>query len=377
MAPLLRRFILAGSILILASCGHTTVHDLGEVNQKSLAEAYADQFLIGAAVTPIHFDSGAVENVLGHFNAVVAENLMKPAYLQPQEGEFFWEEADRFVAFGEAHGMHITGHTLAWHIQYPDWLFSDAQGNDVSREVLLQRMDSHISTVMQRYRGRIHSWDVVNEAFLNSGEMRPSKFYEIIGPDWVEQMFRIAAKADPEAKLYYNDFSLFIPAKRDAVYAYMKALQEKGVRVDGIGMQQHLLLDSPSLEEIEPSLVLFSELGDVLITELDVSVLPFPMDQINANVSANFELKHELNPYENGLPADIAAQFNQRYLGLFELYERHSDKITRVTTWGISDADSWKNNWPVHGRTDYPLLFDRAGQPKPIVTQLLANNEKD
>ena len=297
---------------------------------------------------------------------------MKPLFLQPQEDVFEWQEADRFVAFGEAHGMHMTGHTLAWHRQIPDWLFVDQDGAEVSRQVLLDRMEAHITTVMTRYKGRVHSWDVVNEAVLDTGEMRPSKFFEIIGPDWVEHMFRFAAAADPDAKLYYNDYLLNLPKKREAVFALVQSIRDKGVRVDGIGMQQHVTVNYPDLSEIEASIIRFAELGDVLITELDVSVLPVPQNDFTADVAKRFGVLPELNPYPDGLPPEQAQAIDQRFVDLFRLYVKHADKITRVTTWGVSDTHSWRNYWPIRGRTDYPLLFDRDLNPKPAVARIMS-----
>ena len=340
---------------------------------RSLAEALEPHFLVGAALAPVHYEGEQAATVEQHFNAAVAENHMKFMHLQPKEGVFDWHKADRFVAFSEARDMHITGHTLAWHRQYPDWLFVDEDGETVSRTELLDRMEAHITTVMKRYKGRVHSWDVVNEAVLDTGEMRPSKFYEIIGPDWVEHMFRFAAAADPDAKLYYNDYLLNLPAKRDAVFALVKSIQDKGIRVDGIGMQQHVTVNYPQLSEIEASILQFAELGDVLVTELDVSILPVPQSDFTADVAKRFGISPELNPYPEGLPPEQAHAIDQRFVDLFQLYVKHADKITRVTTWGVSDTHSWRNYWPIPGRTDYPLLFDRDLKPKPAVARILSD----
>jgi endo-1,4-beta-xylanase len=369
----MRTFFKAISAAILAgvlSVGCTHADPRSE--PSGLAEALEAHFLVGAALAPVHYEGAQAQIVRQHFNAVVAENYMKPLFLQPQEDVFEWQEADRFVAFGEAHGMHMTGHTLAWHRQIPDWLFVDQDGAEVSRQVLLDRMEAHITTVMTRYKGRVHSWDVVNEAVLDTGEMRPSKFFEIIGPDWVEHMFRFAAAADPDAKLYYNDYLLNLPKKREAVFALVQSIRDKGVRVDGIGMQQHVTVNYPDLSEIEASIIRFAELGDVLITELDVSVLPVPQNDFTADVAKRFGVLPELNPYPDGLPPEQAQAIDQRFVDLFRLYVKHADKITRVTTWGVSDTHSWRNYWPIRGRTDYPLLFDRDLNPKPAVARIMS-----
>ncbi len=369
------KLVLGFVILCLAGCGHNSVNKGGlDTLETGLAQALEKDFFVGAALAPNHYDGSDLANrniATKHFNAIVAENVMKSMFLQPKKGKFFWDDADAFVAFGEMHNMHITGHTLAWHSQTPGWLFVDDQGVQVSREVLLNRMETHIKTVVTRYKGRVDSWDVVNEAVLDNGEMRDSPFYKIIGPDWVEHMFRFAHEADPNVALLYNDYSLAIPEKREAVYALVKGMQAKGIRVDGIGLQQHMGLNNPTIAEIETSILRFAELGDVLVTELDISVLPWPGTEVSAEVSQSYEFRKEMDPYPNGLPANVSRQLDERYLSLFKLYRKHSDKITRVTTWGIGDAHTWRNNWPVEGRTDYPLLFNRDNTPKPVVGQII------
>ncbi|GAB3527666.1 endo-1,4-beta-xylanase [Pontibacter brevis] len=340
-----------------------------------LKDAFAGQFHIGTALNTqqiVGRDTAALRVVKEHFNAIVAENVMKSAMIQPREGEFYFDLADRFVAFGEQHNMLINGHTLIWHSQAPRWFFQDSAGNDVSREVLIQRMKNHISTVVGRYKGRVHTWDVVNEAILDDGSWRKSKFYEIIGEDFVKLAFQFAHEADPEAELYYNDYSMFHSGKRAGVVAMVRKLQQQGVRVDGIGMQGHIGLQYPPIEEFEKSLLAFSDLGvKVLITELDLTVLPAPRENVGADVSASFEYQQQMNPYADGLPDSVSEAFNARYLSFFKLFTKHQDKISRVTLWGVNDGHSWRNGWPMRGRTDYPLLFDRNNKPKPVVKSIM------
>ncbi|WP_187264401.1 endo-1,4-beta-xylanase [Pontibacter beigongshangensis] len=346
-----------------------------ETSELTLKDAYKDKFYIGTALNERQImgnDAAAVQVVKENFNAVVAENCMKSGMLQPVEGEFRFELADQFVAFGEQNNMHINGHTLIWHSQAPRWFFTDSQGNDVSREVLVQRMKDHIYTVVGRYKGRIHTWDVVNEAILDDGSWRKSKFYEIIGEDFVRLAFQFAHDADPDAKLMYNDYSMALPGKRSGVVAMVKKLQEQGVQIDGIGMQGHIGLKHPAIDEFEKSILAYSDLGvKVMITELDLSVLPSPWENAGAEVSATYEYQQKMNPYANGLPDSVSQAFTERYLGFFNLFIKHQDKIDRVTLWGVNDGQSWKNNWPVRGRTDYTLLFDRENQAKPVVKSLI------
>jgi len=348
-------------ILVLFGCSST---DKQENEQKlTLKEALEGKFYIGTALNTeqiMERDSNAVQVIKEQFNAIVAENCMKSMYLQPKEGEFYFDEADKFVDFGQQNNMFITGHTLVWHSQAPRWFFTDEEGKDVSREVMIERMKNHIFTVAGRYKGKIKGWDVVNEAVLDDGTLRDSKFLQIIGPDYIRLAFEFAHEADPDAELYYNDYSMALPAKRQGVVDLVKSLQEQGVRIDGIGMQGHLNMQFPSLEEFEKSLLAFSDLGvKVMITELDLSVLPSPKKDVGADIAQSFEYQQEINPYAEGLPQETATAWENRYLDFFKLFLIHRDKISRVTLWGVGDSDSWKNNWPVEGRTDYALLFDQ------------------
>ncbi len=360
-------------ILVLFGCSST---DKQENEQKlTLKEALEGKFYIGTALNTeqiMERDSNAVQVIKEQFNAIVAENCMKSMYLQPKEGEFYFDEADKFVDFGQQNNMFITGHTLVWHSQAPRWFFTDEEGKDVSREVMIERMKNHIFTVAGRYKGKIKGWDVVNEAVLDDGTLRDSKFLQIIGPDYIRLAFEFAHEADPDAELYYNDYSMALPAKRQGVVDLVKSLQEQGVRIDGIGMQGHLNMQFPSLEEFEKSLLAFSDLGvKVMITELDLSVLPSPKKDVGADIAQSFEYQQEINPYAEGLPQETATAWENRYLDFFKLFLIHRDKISRVTLWGVGDSDSWKNNWPVEGRTDYALLFDRNYKAKPIVNKIM------
>ncbi|MFC7292835.1 endo-1,4-beta-xylanase [Hirschia litorea] len=370
--------VAAIAALGLTQCAQT--REVSASNSATLAHAYEDHFLIGAALNEdqIYQRNAEIDAIIRtQFNSIVAENCMKFERIHPNQGGFFWDEADAFIAYGEKHDMAVIGHTLAWHSQTPEWLFLNDEGDNVGREELLKRMEHHITTIMHRYKGKVKGWDVVNEAVLDDGTMRQSKFYQIIGEDWVEQMFRIAQKADPDAELYYNDYSMAIPAKREAVHALVKGMQEKGIRVDGVGMQGHISLEGPTIDEYEASLVRLAELGLVMITELDVTVLPWPGTELTAEVSMSVEFQNEFNPYKDKLPADVSNQLTQRYKDMFALFLKHEDKIDRVTMWGVTDGATWRNDWPMEGRTDYPLLFDRANKAKPAVAEIISLTQSD
>lgn len=344
-------------------------------SEKALQEALKGKFLIGVAMNADQItgkDTAGVRLIKEHFNSITPENCMKSEVLQPEEGKFDFALADQYVDFGQKNNMFIVGHTLIWHSQAPKWFFVDKDGKDVSREVLIERMKNHIYTVVGRYKGRVNGWDVVNEAIEDDGSFRKSKFYEIIGEDYIRLAFEFAREADPEAELYYNDYSMSKEGKRDAVVKMVRNLQSQGVKIDGIGMQGHMTMDFPTLEEEEKSIVAFSETGvKVMITELDLTVLPSPGTKVSADVALSYEYQKQLNPYPNGLPDSVAQAAHDRYAEFFRLFLKHADKIDRVTMWGLTDGDSWRNNWPVPGRTDYPLLFDRNYQPKPIIETII------
>ncbi len=374
------QFIIACLCLIGGYCSSTAQNSANSTHPHSLEEALKEHFLIGTAVNTNQMngrDTAAVRVLTAQFNAIVAENCMKIESLQPREGVFRFEDADRLIAFGEAHGMHVTGHTLVWHSQVPGWFFKDSSGNDVTREVLIERMRTHITTVVSRYKGRIKGWDVVNEAVEDNGNLRNSKFLQIIGEDYLRLAFEFAHAADPDAELYYNDYSMALPRKREGVVRMIQRLQEQGIKVSAIGMQGHLTMGFPSVNEFEKSILAFSGLGvKVMITELDLSILPEPHQVRGAEISQQQAYQETLNPYTHGVPEEKTKEWENRYLDFFRLFLRYSDRITRVTLWGISDDTSWRNNFPVRGRTDYPLLFDRAYQAKPVVEGIirLTNN---
>lgn len=334
---------------------------------RSLKEAFEDDFLIGAAINyqqAAGKDTKALNLIALHFNSTTPENMLKWGPVHPTPDEYNFEAADNYVALGEEHDMFIIGHTLVWHQQTPAWVFEDENGNELSKEKLLNRMQQHITTVAGRYKGQIDGWDVVNEALEDNGDLRQTKWLNIIGEDYLSQAFTFAHEAAPDAELYYNDYNLWKPSKREGAIRIVRKLQEEGIQLDGIGMQGHYSLTSPSVDEIEASILAFSKLGiKVMITELDVEVLPRPGNQ-GADLNESFGEKSEFNPYPDGLPEAVEKQLADRYAELFALFKKHRDKISRVTFWGVADHHSWLNNWPIRGRTNYPLLFGRDYQPK-------------
>ncbi len=339
-------------------------------DRPALKKVFEKDFFIGAALSREQIygnDAVAMALIKEQFNSITSENILKWEHVHPEPDRYDFEPADKFVTLGEKHKMFIVGHTLLWHQQTPAWVFQDHAGNLINREALLKRLRDHIFAVAGRYKGRIHGWDVVNEALEDDGSLRKTKWLEIIGPDYVQKAFEFAREADPKAELYYNDFNLWKKEKAEAVVRLVRDLQAKGIRVDGIGEQGHWSLDYPTIDEADAAIQAFAALGvKVMITELDITALPNPDDWSGgADITRNDELRKHLNPYPHALPDSMQQVLAKRYAECFALFHKHRDKINRVTFWGVNDGQSWLNNWPVRGRTNYPLLFDRHYQPKP------------
>ncbi len=341
----------------------------------ALKDVLGKHFLIGAAVNTQLTDGtdpGSEAVVKEQYNQVVAENCMKGEKNHPEVNRFDFADGDKLVEWAQKNGKTVIGHCLVWHSQPPRWMFTDANGKQVSREVLIGRMYNHIMTVVTHYKGKVKGWDVVNEAIEDDGSYRKSPYYNIIGPEFIELAFQFAHEADPDAELYLNDYSMAKPAKREMYVKLIRNLKAKGLRIDAIGMQSHNGYNYPDYVEYEKSIEAFAAEGvNVMLTELDINMLPNPHGFSGAEISQKFELQQKYNPYVNGLDKKAQKLFDQRYLELFKIIERHKDVISRVTFWGVNDGNSWLNGWPVAGRTNYPLLFDRNNQAKPVVKDII------
>ena len=362
-------FVFCLSSVSLCLCGVLTFSTAPHAQtQPTLRETFKHDFLIGAALNRNQFserDERGVSIIKTQFNSITPENALKWALVHPATDRYDFAAADAYVRFGEKYHMTVIGHTLVWHNQTPRWVFEDGQGKPADRDTLLQRMRDHIFTVVGRYKGRIKGWDVVNEALNQDGTMRQSPWLKIIGADYLALAFQFAHEADPAAELYYNDYDLELPAKRKGAVALMQKLRAQGVRIAAIGLQDHNLSDWPTAADEDATITEFAKLGlKVNITELDVDVLP-RTTKPGADSAVNIEPTPQLNPYTSGLAEPAQAALAKRYAGLFAVFLKHRDVIDRVTFWGVTDGDSWLNGWPIRGRTNYPLLFDRGGQPKP------------
>lgn len=344
----------------------------------TLKDTFKGAFYVGVAVNGNQITGADAQGdalIVQQFDSITPENVMKWALIHPRSDAYDFTLADKYVEFGQQHHMFIVGHNLCWHSQTPAWVFKDDKGNPLTREALLERLHDHIKTVVGRYKGKVQSWDVVNEALNEDGTMRQSQWEKIIGDDYVIKAFQWAHEADPAAQLNYNDYNMESPAKRKGAIELVKKLKAAGVPVAVVGSQAHLHLSGNAADE-EAAIEELSAAGvKVAITELDIDVLPSTWNH-TADVGVKVEEKPNMNPYPNGLPDDVQQQLTKRYADLFAVFWKHRDVVNRVTFWGTTDRTSWLNNWPVRGRTSYPLLFDREGKPKPAFYAVLKAAQK-
>ena len=352
--------------------------------QTTLKDAYKDAFKIGVAIGRMQ-TSGRIPQatnlVLQHFNSISPENDMKPEIIHPDPDTWNFGPADEYCQFGKEHGMHIHAHTLVWHNQTPDFFWNNPDGTTKTPAELEETMRSYIETVCKHFNGKVDSWDVLNEVIGEYGEYRDKGWIHAFGDG--ETVAKLAFKyadmyCDPDIELIYNDFNAWRPAKVDGICKMVEMLRANGIRIDGIGIQGHWGLNYPKNEYIEQAIERYSALGlKVIISELDVDVLPVtkeaqvfgqslsdPMYQLE-------EFMEFLNPYRNGLPDEVEDQQAKRYEELFQIFYKYRNVIDRVTVWGLQDANSWKNGYPVARRTNYPLLFKRDYSPHKALDAVL------
>jgi endo-1,4-beta-xylanase len=337
------RLLLITAVLAISAC-----------NQKkqipSLHQVYEEKFMIGAAIAPSQLHNEDEQLIRHHVSLITPEDQMKAVFIHPLEEYYDWDPADELVEYAKRNQKDFHGHCLIWHQRLADWMFIK-DGQPVSRELLIERMRDHIHTIMDRYKGRIKYWDVVNEALSDvTGEFlrQESPWYQIIGEDYIELAFQFAHEADPDAILFYNDYGLCDPIKRRKAIQLVKNLQEKNVSIHAIGEQGHWNLEWPSIEEISNTIDELSDLGiEFHITELDIDIYNSPEEP------------------EIELPSKkIDQQLAERYDEIFALFREKSDQISSVTFWGIADNYTWLHYFPVPDRQNAPLLFNSNRNPK-------------
>ncbi|RZJ77992.1 MAG: endo-1,4-beta-xylanase [Flavobacterium sp.] len=325
-------------------------------NTITLKDVYQDYFSIGVAVGPKNLVGDEAVLIKKQFNSITAENAMKMESLQPKEGEFYWKDADSIVNFALKNNIKIRGHNLCWHEQVPNWFFIGKDGKEVTKEVLLQRLKTHITTVIKRYKGKIYAWDVVNEAVDDDPKnfMRNSKWYQILDDDFIIKAFEYAHEADPEAKLYYNDYNTERPEKRERIYKLLKNLVDKNVPIDGVGLQAHWSIYEPTEKELRTAIQRYSSLElEIQFTEVDMSIYPWEKNKRNKRPDE-----------DDRFTAILAQKQSEKYAMVFKVFREFKSVITNVTFWNISDRYTWLDEYPVVGRKNYPLLFDANLKPK-------------
>lgn len=351
-------FSLAVTVIIFAlfsQCKTNKVSSTSNSTTKGLKDYYKDYFSIGAAVTPRSLAGKDSALIVQHFNSITAENAMKMGPIHPKETEFYWAAADSIATFAKTHNLKMRGHTLVWHTQSPNWMFKTQQGNTVSKEILLARLKHHIHEVVNRYKGQVYAWDVVNEVIDDTDSLffRKTPFYEIAGEEFISKAFEYAHAADPKAVLFYNDYSTENPRKREKIFQMVKKLKEQGTPIHGVGLQGHWSISHPSKEELEKSIQMFSSLGlQVQVTELDISV--YTGNQGGQIVQAQQD-------GSSGFTAEMEQLQREKYRMVFEVFRKYRKQITGITFWNVSDRHSWLDR---RGRKNYPLLFDQNYQPK-------------
>lgn len=314
----------------------------------------ADYFDVGVAIPASFVDNAAkVGLIRRHFNSITAENDMKWTSIQPTEGTFTYTNADKIVAFAQANGMKVRGHCLCWHNQVPSWVFKDGTAT-ASKELVLQRLKTHITTVVNHFKGKVYAWDVVNEAIDDGSSVyRNSQWYSICGEDYIIEAFKAARTADPDAKLFYNDYTAIDPVKRDKIYSLLAKLKDQNL-VDGVGLQGHWNLNYPSNTLINGAFNKYSSLGvEIQITEMDVSVYASSSDP------------------ESDYTETISQQLASAYGRYFTAFRTFREAVTSVTFWGLADDHTWLDNFPVTGRKNYPLLFDENLYPKQAYFEII------
>lgn len=308
--------------------------------------AAARGLLIGTAVGPHWLDQepAYAATLAREFNCLVAENCMKFMYLEPERGRFDFATADRLAAFAREHDMRLRGHTLVWHVQLPEWF----RAREWSRAEALQVMETHITQVARHFRGQVFAWDVVNEGLADDGAWRrDSPWFKAVGEDYIEQAFRLAHAADPDAQLFYNDYGMELgAAKADACYRMLAGFLARGVPVHGVGFQFHLgaenRLDPATLV---PNLRRFRDLGlAVHVTELDMGIKKPITDELRRQQAEEYATRIRICR-----EAGVAA----------------------ILFWGFTDKYSWIPSF-TKGEYDEPLLFDREYRPKPAHAAICA-----
>ena len=352
------------NILIFFTCLHIPLSNNKETILKykaseTLKQHFKNYFNIGVAVNSHNIRGDESELIAEQFNSVTPENDMKWGPIHPRESEYNFKNADSIVAFAHSFHMKIRGHNLCWHNQTPRWVFYNSNGSLVSKDTLLQRLKDHINKVVSRYKGQVYAWDVVNEAISDKPDeyLRNSEWFKICGEEYIAKAFQYAHEADPKALLFYNDYNEINATKREKIFKLVMQLKKEGIPINGIGLQGHWAINEPSKDQLDSTLKRFAETGLILqITELDISVYP---KEHNARA-------RRAEDHDTAFSAEREQKQIDSYKMCFSLFKKYRKNIKSVTFWNVSDRHSWLDNFPVIGRKDHPLLFDRNLKPKKV-----------
>ncbi|MCQ2229797.1 MAG: endo-1,4-beta-xylanase [Bacteroidales bacterium] len=367
----------------LAACSAPQNHPATNVTLK---DAFADDFLVGVAVAqPIIDlnDTAAIGLICQQFNAVSPESVLKPEYIHPSPDTWDFAPGDAYCDFAAQHGMKALGHTLMWHNQTPDFFWLNDDGSVRTDDEMRASLEEYVEKTATHFAGKVYAWDVVNEIVSEEGDYRNDKgwekYYRGNKDDLVTLAFSTAQRCDPDAELYYNDYNMWRQTKVDGVVRLVKMLQQRGIRIDGVGIQAHWGLNYPDMKDVETTIDRLYDLGvKVMITELDIDMLPFSKEgQMTGRAMYDPALQREefmrwLNPFPDGLPADVEQQIADRYEEVLRTIYNKRDKISRVTFWGLHDGISWKNDYPIPNRVNYPLLFNRDLSKKKAFDQVVS-----
>lgn len=379
---------------LLASCGGAQKANDQADATDSFYKAYEDCWYTGVSVNQweVAADNKMAEGrdytgmvsadqtsnwdkITQNFNWLVAENCMKSEVVHPERNRYDFTLADQFVDKAKAAGMKVLGHCLIWHSQCPRWFHYNEDGSLVSADTLKAYMKEHITNVVNHFKGRVDAWDVCNECFEDDGSFRNSPFYQILGEEFIPLAFQYAYEADSTIELFYNDFSMNKATKVEAVCNFFKPLIEGGLKVSAICMQGHIILEDGAetiINQYDHSIRCIEALGvKTGFSELDLSILPNPYGFSGANISDKFAYRPEMDPYKDGLPAEIQAKADDFWCGFYKMLLKHKGSIQRVGFWCFNDANSWRNDFPIRGRSDYATLFDRNSKPKPTIQKLI------
>ena len=350
----------------LASSNITLIKiSINNDTSKGLQGYLGNYFTMGAAISARSLNTDEANFITKQFGSITAENAMKMGPIHPKENEYYWKDADAIVDFAQTHQLKIRGHNLCWHQQTPTWIFTNEKGDTLSKDKLLERLKDHITTIVSRYKGKIYAWDVINEAISdNPNEFyRNSPWFRICGEDFIAKAFEYAHAADPAALLFYNDYNEINAIKREKIIALIAKLKKDGVPISGIGLQGHWSVSAPTEEQLTNTIQSFIPLElPIQITELDISV--YPSDKKRNGTQSEEKENTEFN-------ADKETAQIESYKTCFRVFKKFQKQITAITFWNISDRSSWLDNFPVRGRKNYPLLFDKNLQPKKVFFEVI------